>query len=193
MDKKELSSLIREEIKSVLKEGDFELSQGYGSDYYKTSSDILETWTSMKTVEDDLMKFMEAAAQTQGAGPKFATAIAGLLAKVASKGMAKYKNAGPVYESKKGLNENADLGFKPTKKQQEIIDLIHEMTEHKKAGLIKYMFSVIGDDLNMAYYHWSDDTWKKAEKFFEAYEEAMETKEVKEADMKMKEIKMKKK
>jgi hypothetical protein len=95
--------------------------------------------------------------------------------------------------SKKSLNENSEMEFKPTKKQKEIMDLIHEMTEHKRTGLIKYMFSVIGDKLNKPYYHWCDDTWKKAEQFFEAYEEAMKKQEVKEADMKMKEIKMKKK
>lgn len=91
------------------------------------------------------------------------------------------------------LNEGLESEFKPTKKQQEIMDLVQEMTENKKAGLIKYMFSVIGDKLNRPYGDWCDKTWKRAGEFFEAYQKAMEKVEVKEADMKMKEVKMKKK
>ena len=92
MKKQELQSLIREELKSVLKEGDFELSQGYGSSYYNTKSDILETWTSLKTIEDDLMKYMEAAYETQGAGPNMIMKIAATLAKVAKEAATKYKD-----------------------------------------------------------------------------------------------------
>jgi len=91
------------------------------------------------------------------------------------------------------LNEGLESEFKPTKKQQEIMDLIQEMTENKRSGLIKYMFSVMGDCLNKPYGDWDDKTWKQAGEFFEAYQKAMEKIEVKEADMKMKEVKMKKK
>lgn len=91
------------------------------------------------------------------------------------------------------LNEGLEFEFKPTKKQKEIMALIDEMTENKRSGLIKYMFSVIGDKLNRPYGDWCDKTWKAADEFFEAYQKAMEKVEVKEADMKMKEVKMKKK
>lgn len=91
------------------------------------------------------------------------------------------------------LNEGLEFEFKPTKKQKEIMALVDEMTENKKSGLIKYMFSVIGDKLNRPYGDWCDKTWEKAGEFFEAYQKAMEKTEVKEADMKMKEVKMKKK
>lgn len=73
-------------------------------------------------------------------------------------------------EIKRVIKENE---FKPSKKQKDIMEKIHEMTEHKKTGLTKYMFSVLGDCINMEYYHWTPEMWEKADKFFKAYEEAL--------------------
>lgn len=50
MDKKELRSLVREELENVMKEGDT---------YRRIKSDINETWDHPKTVENDLYNFLE--------------------------------------------------------------------------------------------------------------------------------------
>lgn len=50
MKKSELRSLVREELKNVMKEGDT---------YRRIKSDINETWDDLKTVENDLYNFLE--------------------------------------------------------------------------------------------------------------------------------------
>jgi|LakMenE01Jun11ns_1017448.scaffolds.fasta_scaffold9714203_2 hypothetical protein len=92
------------------------------------------------------------------------------------------------------LKEGLESEFKPTKKQQDIMDLIAEMTENKKTGMIKYLFSVVGDSVARPYGDWSPQLWEKVDKFFTAYAKTIKEEEApKEKDQKMKEVKIKKK
>lgn len=98
-----------------------------------------------------------------------------------------------VISKRKSLKEGLESEFKPTKKQQDIMDLIKEMTENKKTGLIKYLFSVVGDGVARPYGDWSKELWEKVDKFFTAYSKTIKEEKGKEGDQKMEEVKMKKK
>jgi hypothetical protein len=101
MKKQELTQIIKEELGKVLSEKHIDLNdQGYGTDYYGVSSNIMEKWDDISLIKRDLKGYIESA--HDAGGPKLAKEVMNAI-------LAVVKESQPLLRKMRGSSEPSDV------------------------------------------------------------------------------------
>jgi hypothetical protein len=101
MKKQELTQIIKEELEKVLSEKHIDLNdQGYGTDYYGVTSNIMEKWDELSIIKKDLKGYIESA--HEAGGPKLAKEVMNELLKAV-------KESQPLLRKMRGSSEPSDI------------------------------------------------------------------------------------
>jgi hypothetical protein len=101
MKKSELTQIIKEELEKVLSEKHIDLNdQGYGTDYYGVTSNIMEKWDELSIIKKDLKGYIESA--HEAGGPKLAKEVMNELLKAV-------KESQPLLRKMRGSSEPSDV------------------------------------------------------------------------------------
>jgi len=101
MKKQELTQIIKEELGKVLSEKHIDLNdQGYGTDYYGLTSNIMEKWDELSIIKKDLKGYIESA--HDAGGPKLAKEVMNELLKAV-------KESQPLLRKMRGSSEPSDV------------------------------------------------------------------------------------